>query len=172
MRIYLAGPDVFRPDARAHGQRLKASCARHGYEGLFPLDEPAPRATPQDAARGIYQANLALLERADVVMANLAPVRGQEPDSGTAFEIGYAAARGKPVWGYADDTRPMARRIATGTDADGNPVDGQGHLVENFGLGLNLMLACSVTLVQGGPDDCLQAIAAAHAASPFHQESP
>lgn len=172
MRIYLAGPDVFRPDARAHGQRLKASCARHGHEGLFPLDEPAPCATARDAAQGIYRANLALLERADVVMANLAPFRGQEPDSGTAFEIGYAAARGKPVWAYADDARPMAQRIATGTDAEGNPLDAQGNLVENFGLGLNLMLACSVTLVQGGPDDCLQAIAAAYAASPFHQESP
>ncbi|MFW7347836.1 MAG: nucleoside 2-deoxyribosyltransferase [Pigmentiphaga sp.] len=171
MRIYLAGPDVFRPDARAHGQRLKAACARHGHEGLFPLDEPVTHAASPDAARAIYRANLALLERADVVMANLAPFRGQEPDSGTAFEIGYAAARGKPVWAYADDTRPLAQRVATGTDAQGRPVDAGGHLVENFGLGLNLMLACSVTLVRGGPDDCLQAIAAAHAASPSHQES-
>src|SRR3546814_15668084 len=35
--LYLAGPDVFRPDARERGRELKALCAQFGIEGLFPL---------------------------------------------------------------------------------------------------------------------------------------
>src|SRR3546814_1957018 len=37
--LYLAGPDVFRPDARERGRELKARCAQFGIEGLFPLDQ-------------------------------------------------------------------------------------------------------------------------------------
>ena len=36
-KLYLAGPDVFRADAVAHGEALKALCARYGFEGLYPL---------------------------------------------------------------------------------------------------------------------------------------
>lgn len=34
--VYLAGFDVFRPDAAAQGQSMKALCARYGLEGLYP----------------------------------------------------------------------------------------------------------------------------------------
>ena len=40
--IYLAGPDVFRPDAEAHGEMLKALCAEFGFLGLYPLDHALP----------------------------------------------------------------------------------------------------------------------------------
>ena len=33
--VYLAGFDVFLPDAAAQGERLKALAARHGFDGLF-----------------------------------------------------------------------------------------------------------------------------------------
>ena len=38
MKIYLAGPDVFLPDALEVGKRKLEVCARHGLSGLFPLD--------------------------------------------------------------------------------------------------------------------------------------
>jgi len=38
MKIYLAGPDVFLPDALEVGKRKREICARHGLRGLFPLD--------------------------------------------------------------------------------------------------------------------------------------
>ena len=63
-RIYLAGPDVFRPDAAGHGRRLVALCAQHGFDAVFPLDESLPAGLPgSEAARRIYQANLAHIER-------------------------------------------------------------------------------------------------------------
>jgi nucleoside 2-deoxyribosyltransferase len=42
MMLYLAGPDIFMPDAKAIGDRKKALCARHGFEGLYPLDLGLP----------------------------------------------------------------------------------------------------------------------------------
>ncbi|WP_064575761.1 nucleoside 2-deoxyribosyltransferase [Cupriavidus gilardii] len=165
--VYLAGPDVFRPDAMAHGQALKALCAQHGFTGLFPLDHQLPAGLAGEAAaRWIYQANAALIRRADLVMANLDDFRGPgEPDSGTAFEVGFAVALGKPVWAYTGDRGTIVERATAGHDAQGRPLDARGFHVEDFGLGKNLMLACSVQWVQGGPAQCLEAMAMAMAAA-------
>jgi nucleoside 2-deoxyribosyltransferase len=38
MQVYLAGPDVFLPDAIEIGRRKVELCARHGLTGLYPLD--------------------------------------------------------------------------------------------------------------------------------------
>ncbi|MGS1117296.1 nucleoside 2-deoxyribosyltransferase [Castellaniella sp. UC4442_H9] len=161
--VYLAGPDVFRPDAIPYGESLKAACRRFGLEGLYPLDNALPPglSKPQ-AAAWICQANLALIRRADIVMANLNPFRGAEPDSGTVFEVGYAAALGKPVWGYLEDARAIVDRVTHRVNPDGRLVDEQGLQVEDFGLPLNLMLACSIRVVPGGPDACLAEISGAN----------
>lgn len=49
--IYLAGPDVFRPDAEAHGEMLKALCAEFGFLGLYPLDHALPADIREPAAQ-------------------------------------------------------------------------------------------------------------------------
>jgi nucleoside 2-deoxyribosyltransferase len=93
------------------------------------------------------------------VLANLNPFRGDEPDSGTCVEIGYALALGKPVIGYAEDLRPLRERLgASRPGADGRCRDGAGNAVEDFGLPLNLMLAVPVQLVQGGIEAALAAL--------------
>jgi len=161
--IYLAGFDVFRPDSLAHGEWLKLQCRRHGFEGLYPHDNQAPEGLPARAlAQWIYEANTAMIRQADAVMANLNPFRGAEPDSGTAFEVGYAIALGKPVWAYVDHADPLVRRLAVAR-ADDPPrhVDAQGYTVEDFGLSLNLMLACSVRIVPGDVPQCLAEMALA-----------
>lgn len=158
--IYLAGFDVFRNDAIAHGERLKALCAAHGFEGLYPLDNAVPASLcGAEAAHWIYEANIALIRRADLVMANLEDFRGPgEPDSGTVFEVGFAVALRKPVWAYAADAGSLRERATASVDADGTPRDARGYVVEDFGLPMNLMLACSARLVPGGPAECLAAI--------------
>jgi nucleoside 2-deoxyribosyltransferase len=154
LTIYLAGFDVFRPDSVAHGERLKALCAEFGHAGLYPLDNALPPGLqgPQ-AARWICEANLALIRQADAVLANLNDFRGQEPDSGTAFEVGFAVALGKPVWAYLDDERPLVEQL-------GGVVDAQGYAVEDFGLPRNLMLACTARLVRGDARNALAALSA------------
>ena len=89
--IYLAGPDVFHPDAAELALRHKALCHSYGYTPLHPYDQTAT------TSAAIFQTNVAMISQADVVLANLDPFRGPEVDSGTAFEIGFAAARSKLV---------------------------------------------------------------------------
>lgn len=152
--LYLAGPDVFRPDAPERGVELKAQCAEFGFEGLFPLDQDIPVhiVDPAEQAAWIYRANIALIERADAVLANLDFFRGPEPDSGTCFEVGYAVAKGKPVFGYIPEEGSFAQRIrrrhpqAIGPDG---VLDTHGWNIEEFGLPLNLMLSVPAPPVVG-----------------------
>lgn len=151
-RLYLAGPDVFRPDAAEYGRKLVALCAEYGFAGVFPLDDSLPGALPlPQAARRIYQANVAHIDSCDAVLANLDFFRGPEPDSGTCFEIGYAVARGKPVIGYVPEGGSFAERIRRRfPDAAGaGLVDRAGWQLEEFGLPLNLMLGVSCRIVVG-----------------------
>lgn len=114
MKIYLAGPDVFLPNAMHMGQAKAAICAQMGLEALYPLDadleidwETAPKPSQ---AQAIFQSNLALMDRADAVLANLTPFRGPSADAGTVWEIGYAFGRGLPVFGYSNCADPFAQR--------------------------------------------------------------
>lgn len=159
-KIYLAGFDVFRLDAVEHGEHLKALCRAHQFEGLYPLDAVVDATLdPAARARRIFERNIAEIRRCDVVMANLADFRGAgEPDVGTAFEVGFAVATGKLVFGYMPDIQPLTRRVSRAGGDSASPVCDRGYLIENFDLPVNLMLACATTIVHGGPEACLEAI--------------
>jgi len=160
MKIYLAGFDVFRKDAVEHGERLREACLRHGFVGLYPMDNKLPSALHGRAlAQWIYQANIELIKAADFVVANLNPFRGSEPDSGTSFEVGYAIALGKSVWAYIDDEKTLVEPL-TGHQAEAgkNYVDENGFIIEDFDLPLNLMLGASVHIVAGDAAECIRAL--------------
>jgi nucleoside 2-deoxyribosyltransferase len=153
MKVYLAGPDVFLPDARDIGRRKKDICARFGLAGLFPLDgEPseAPGSSGAPLSMRIFRDCLAMMENADAVIAHLTPFRGPSADAGTVFELGYMAARGKLCAGYTNrcgsygDRVPHAatKRVPGVAPGSGELVslDREGHLIENFGLADNLMI--------------------------------
>lgn len=160
LKLYLAGPDVFLPDAFAQGERLKALCAEFGVQGLYPLDHSVPEGIvePVAQARWIYQANLELIRQADAVLANLNPFRGAEPDSGTAFELGYAAALGKPLFGYLDEGGSCAERLPCEWKGDEPGRDRDGNQIEGFGLPLNLMLGVPAKIAVGGPREALELV--------------
>ena len=141
MRIYIAGPDVFRPDAAHWAESVRTLLARHGHQALIPLDGEEITAT------GIYHSNIAMIRSADAVLANLNPFRGHEPDSGTCVEVGFAIAQGKPVIGYVSDGRVLKDKICQG--GVDKPLDVNGLHIENFGLPLNLMLAVPCRIVVG-----------------------
>src|ERR1700693_5055681 len=71
-RIYLAGPEVFLPDARAIGTEKCRLAAEAGFEGAFPLDAQLDlaRLPPAEQARRISQANEGLMRSCDALIAN------------------------------------------------------------------------------------------------------
>lgn len=154
MKIYFAGPNVFYAGYAGFKERVTLLCNCSGHVPLFPGDE----VTGSDPT-AIFQNNLALIDEADAVMANLNPFRGPEPDSGTAFEVGYAHARGKLIFGYIDQletTVDRVERLQGHLARYGNEItDRDGYRVEDFGLPLNIMLAVPTRLVAGGVEDCL-----------------
>src|SRR3546814_9394970 len=86
------------------------------------------------------------------VLANLDFFRGPEPDSGTCFEVGYAVAQGKSVFGYIPDCGSFAERIRERHPhaiGPGGVLDVHGWSIEEFGLPLHLMLSVPAPLVVG-----------------------
>lgn len=150
VRVYLAGPEVFRPDAAAEGLRLQAICAAHGLEGLYPLDG----CTPDDTATMIRQRCQAGIARVDAVVANISPFRGAHMDPGTAWEIGFAEARGLPVFLWSNDVRALKERVAGVRGLDGLR-DMDGHLLEDFDQPENLMIAPPGVPVWGSPEEAI-----------------
>ena len=52
-----------------------------------------------------------MMDAADAIIANLTPFRGPGADSGTVYELGYMAGRGKPCFGYSNDPSLYADRV-------------------------------------------------------------
>ena len=104
LRGYLAGPEVFLPDAIAVGRRKKALCFEYGFEGLYPFDNEVSAdglETPLD--RLIYRANIAMLREVDFGIFNLTPFHGPSADVRTVFELGMLTGLEKPVFAYTND---------------------------------------------------------------------
>jgi nucleoside 2-deoxyribosyltransferase len=129
MKIYLAGPLGFSEAGRSFYQReVVGKVERLGHVALDPWSEDdilgidpnlgAEIKATQDlpygpGKRDAWQAlnvrigakNRALIDACDLVFAVL---DGADVDSGTAAEVGYAFAKGKPILGYRGDFRLSA----------------------------------------------------------------
>lgn len=148
IKVYLAGPDVFLRDPQAQFERLCGWCRDAGAHGVIPGVLPDDDGSTVTLAERIYRINIELLDQADAVIANIAPFRGCEPDSGTIFEIGYAVAKGKPVALYTPVTQTYGEQLRrTLGDPVRDPDSGRDFdpvhqmSIEDFGLKANLMLA-------------------------------
>jgi nucleoside 2-deoxyribosyltransferase len=96
-KIYLAGP-LFSHAEQGFNAELARFLVSQGFEVWLP-QEHEPR---EQTARAIFEMDVAAIDRADMVVACM---DGPDPDSGTAWECGYAYAKGKPVVCYRTDFR-------------------------------------------------------------------
>ena len=126
--IYLAGPTVFEPDPAPLFATIKRICAAHGLEGVSPLDNQLELEahTPGRAlVTRIVQADIELMHQVDAGLFCLDSFRrAPEMDPGTAFEIGYMHALGKPLAGWTRDPRLYPDRV-------------RAYFAETFNLPLN-----------------------------------
>ena len=141
---YLAGPDVFLPDAVAHAARKVEICRRFGLLGLPPLNEDAEfdakNATAElEAWQVIYEKDIAMMERSDIILANLTPFGGASADAGTLIEVGWFLGKGKPIFGYSNSAENFESRMRRQL--------GEAHAefsIEGFHLPDNLMIIGAV----------------------------
>src|SRR5258708_15068621 len=121
MKIYTAGPLGFSEAGRAfHESIILPALQACGHEALDPwkltsqAKIDAVKALPygserRDAWRKLNEEmggnNRAAIDRCDAVFVVL---DGTDVDSGSAAEVGYAFAKGKPILGYRGDFRLSA----------------------------------------------------------------
>jgi nucleoside 2-deoxyribosyltransferase len=96
-KIYLAGP-LFTLAEQSFNVTLARFLEGAGFEVWLP-QEHEPRS---NTAKAIFEMDVAALDWADMVVACM---DGPDPDSGTAWECGYAYAKGKPIVCYRTDFR-------------------------------------------------------------------
>lgn len=140
-KVYLAGPDVFLENAQEEGDRLKKLCKQYGFDGYFPLDNVVTGLNARELSKNIKEANIALIKNCDIVIANLSPFRGPEPDSGTVWEVGYAQGINKQVVAYSTDSRSLKEKTQSILNLGNADRDENNMEIEDFGLTHNLMFA-------------------------------
>ncbi len=132
---YLAGPGVFKPDALSVLNTEKdLFISQSGINAVIPFDGNfTPTGNKHQDALTIRENNIEMIKNADYIVADMNPFRGEEPDSGTSFEVGYASSLGKTVILYLEDNKRSLREKA------GKAKDVNGNEYEDFDLPLNLM---------------------------------
>ncbi len=172
-RIYLAGPEVFLPEPLEEFSKIKDYAMNLGFHAYSPFDSEAKHEdlTGLDLARHIYRENIKLIENCDFILANCNAFRGALVDDGTSFEIGYAAARKKIIYGYITNRLTLPEIVATRIplkEHTGVPQDEDGYLVnEDFGNSINLMMEFSIEesggqLIEGDVFQALDVMAGIH----------
>lgn len=144
MNLYLAGPGIFFKNSETHFLRIEKIVKDHGHLPSIPY-------STSRNSKEIFKQNLWLLNNCDAVVADVTPFRGPSVDVGTTWEIGYAFARGKPVYGYGYQSRPdYAARV--------RDYEHEDRIIEDFGLFDNLMIAESLTGLVLHPNSIYRAL--------------
>ena len=100
MYAYIAGP-LYNDGERWFDELIEHCACENMLSTYLPHRDLGILSCPEDSAY-IFTGDLEHLQKADVVIANL---NGMTTDAGTAWEIGYAYARGKHIIGVYTDER-------------------------------------------------------------------
>jgi len=137
--VYVAGP-LFNEGERWWIEQIAAVVEKAGFSTFVPhRDNPAK--TP-DNTRGIFLNDKGAIDRCVAVVADL---NGTTTDDGTAWELGYAFAIGKPAVGLF--------------------TDGRGRYHDPVEV-VNLMMQFSMNRIVRSLDDVLDALLEAIASGP------
>jgi nucleoside 2-deoxyribosyltransferase len=150
-----AEPEPDDPEADAAmrawlvGALKRAICERHGLVGIFPADEEDdfdPASSLGQRALAISRAMERVMQTCDAMIVNLTPFRGPSADVGSAYEMGFMRALGRPIFAYTNDSRLFLERVrafwgdAVRLRPTGEHEDLDGMAIEPFELHDNLML--------------------------------
>lgn len=162
-KIYLAGPEVFLPNAVEHAEIQKQLCKKYNFIALHPMDNTIDLGNKDyKTAIQIYGGNIKQIRECDIIVANCNPFRSVcVMDDGTAYELGFGNALNKPTYGYISNLEPLEDRTIREYT---NKIDKDGYVVINdFTTSINLMMQCGMTnnggrLIEGDFEECLKAL--------------
>lgn len=102
MLAYIAGP-LFNEKEQEFLEDINAVCRAIGFSTYLPSQDGG--LLSQDNDDEVFKTDIDALNKADIVVASL---NGVDVDSGTAFELGYAFAKGKKLFGLHTDFRTFS----------------------------------------------------------------
>lgn len=107
--IYLAGP-LFTHAELEFNRKLRDLLEEQGFSVFFPQEDAEDAKIEHNRLNQamIFKRCVGGVDSSDLVVAVL---DGVDVDSGTAWEIGYAYAKGKPVLGLRTDFRELSDGI-------------------------------------------------------------
>lgn len=108
MKLYFAGP-LFTTPERSWNAEVTAALRAAGHEVFLPQEQEPGKDGP-----GIFATDVGGLDWSDGLVAIM---DGPDPDSGTAWEVGYAFGTGKSIVLVRTDFRALA-----GSAGDYNPM--------------------------------------------------
>jgi len=171
VHAYLAGPDVFYPDAIEIGKVKKNALAEVGIRGHFPFDNEIPKeafADKRTARNTIANANEQMMldcckdGQVGIILANMTPYHGPSMDVGTGFEVGFMSAlshvkKNVIVIGYTDAKKNFMERVIDHFGGDkhitkqpgGQWVGPDGNTLEDFDAADNLMITHAIEKTGG-----------------------
>lgn len=101
--VYLAAP-LFSEAELDFNRMLRDKIKSSGFNVFLPQEDSNNVKDRDDRQSIIFSKNEAAIESSDIIVA---VVDGADVDSGTAWEIGYAYARGKQILGLRTDFRTL-----------------------------------------------------------------
>ena len=138
---YLAGPDVFLPNAVAHAATEGGDMPATRFAAVCRRSTKMLRtaATELEAWQAIYEKDVAMMEKSDIIIANLTPFAGASADAGTLIEVGWFLGKGKPIFGYSNTSENFEFRMRKQLGAKHADFG-----IEGFHLPDNLMIVGAV----------------------------
>jgi len=101
-QVYLAAP-LFSEGERVYNLSIARQLRNNFFDVYLPQEAGDDSPTREKAEQvRIFSENLKALEKSDIIVAI---IDGADADSGTAWEMGYAFAHGKPVFALRTDFR-------------------------------------------------------------------
>ncbi|MFZ3382829.1 MAG: nucleoside 2-deoxyribosyltransferase [Candidatus Methanoperedens sp.] len=101
--VYLAAP-LFSEAECDFNRKLRDELINAGFKVFLPQEDSNNVKDMLDRQKIIFNKNLKGIENSDILVA---VIDGADIDSGTAWEIGFAFAKGKPVLGLRSDFRTL-----------------------------------------------------------------
>jgi nucleoside 2-deoxyribosyltransferase len=101
--VYLAAP-LFSEAERDFNSKLRDKIKNAGFKVFLPQEDSNNVRDEKNRQQIIFNKNVDAIESSDIIVA---VIDGTDADSGTAWEIGYAFAKGKPTIGLRTDFRTL-----------------------------------------------------------------
>ena len=101
--VYLAAP-LFSEAELDFNRKLRDEIKRAGFKVFLPQEDSNNIKDKKTRQKIIFGENKAAIINSDIIVA---VIDGTDVDSGTAWEIGFAYARGKPIFGLRTDFRTL-----------------------------------------------------------------